>query len=145
MLIKNILDTKGTEIYDIHPEQTVYEAIKKMSEKNIGALLVINDDQLAGIITERDYRNRVILQGRTSRTTPVKEIMTSDLYCVQPTDRVKDCMALMTDRKVRHLPVLENGSLKGIVSIGDLVKAVISEQKGEINHLRNYISGNYPC
>ena len=106
MLIRNILNEKGTEVYDIGPDNTVYEAIEKMADKDIGALLVMERDQLKGIITERDYRNKVILKGRRSNTTAVKEIMSSNLYTVEPTDTVETCMALMTDRKFRHLPVV---------------------------------------
>lgn len=143
MLVKDVLKDKGTEIYSILPDQTVYEAIAKMADLNIGALLVIKDG-LEGIISERDYRNEVILKGRTSKTTPVKDIMTKDVYCVNPVDSVEECMALMTDRKFRHLPVVENNKVVGVVSIGDLVKAVISKQEVEIKNLRHYISGSYP-
>ncbi|NGP76266.1 CBS domain-containing protein [Balneolaceae bacterium YR4-1] len=145
MLIRNILNEKGTKVFDIEPEDTVYDAIKKMADKDIGALLVMEGEKLKGIITERDYRNKVILKGRRSKTTAVREIMTSDLYTVQPTDTVDTCMALMTDRKFRHLPVVENGKVVGVISIGDLVKAVITKQKVEIHNLRDYISGgSYP-
>ncbi len=144
MLVKNILETKGSDIFDIGPNNTVYEAIEKMASKNIGALLVMDGDTLVGIITERDYRNRVILKGRASKTTSVETIMSTGLYCVKPSEKVETCMALMTDRKVRHLPVMENDELKGILSIGDLVKALISEQKVEIHNLRDYITGTYP-
>lgn len=144
MLVQNILQTKGTEVFDISPEETVYRAIEKMADKNIGALLVIEDGKLLGIITERDYRNRIILEGRTSKETKVREIMSANLYCVEPTEKVENCMAIMTDRKIRHLPVVKNDELKGIVSIGDLVKAVISKQKVEIHNLRDYITGTYP-
>lgn len=144
MLIRNILNEKGTEVFNIGPEDTVYEAIKKMADKDIGALLVMEGDKLKGIITERDYRNKVILKGRHSKTTAVREIMTSNLYTVQPTDTVDTCMALMTDRKFRHLPVVEKGKIAGVISIGDLVKAVITKQKVEIHNLRDYIAGSYP-
>lgn len=144
MLVKNILESKGSDIFDIGPDNTVYEAIEKMASKNIGALLVMDGEALVGIITERDYRNRVILKGRASKTTSVKTIMSTGLYCVKPSEKVETCMALMTDRKVRHLPVMENDELKGILSIGDLVKALISKQKVEIHDLRDYITGTYP-
>lgn len=144
MLIKNILLNKGTEVFYVAPDDTVYEAIEKMASKDIGALLVLEDGKLVGIITERDYRSKVIIKGRSSKTTKVKEIMSTGLYCVKPSEKVETCMALMTDRKVRHLPVVENDDLKGIVSIGDLVKAVISKQKVEIHNLRDYITGTYP-
>lgn len=145
MLIRNILNDKGTEVFDINPENTVFEAIKKMADLNIGALMVVENGQLTGIITERDYRNKVILKGRTSKTTKVREIMSPDPITVEPSDTVETCMALMTNRKFRHLPVLSNGELYGVISIGDLVKAVISQQEVEIHNLRDYISGgNYP-
>lgn len=145
MLVKNILQTKGTTVFHISPDETVFKAIEKMASKNIGALLVLDGDgELVGIITERDYRNRVILKGRTSKETPVRDIMSTGLYCVKPTEKVETCMALMTDRKIRHLPVVEDDELKGIVSIGDLVKAVITKQKVEIHNLRDYITGTYP-
>lgn len=145
MLIRNILNKKGSQVFDINPDNTVFEAIEKMAEKNIGALVVVEDGELAGIITERDYRNKVILKGRTSKTTKVREIMSSDPITVEPSDSVETCMALMTDRKFRHLPVLEEGKLCGVISIGDLVKSVISKQEVEIHNLRDYISGgSYP-
>jgi len=145
MLIRNILNKKGSQVFDINPDNTVFEAIEKMADKNIGALVVVEDGKLAGIITERDYRNKVILKGRTSKTTKVREIMSSDPITVEPSDSVETCMALMTDRKFRHLPVLEEGKLCGVISIGDLVKSVISKQEVEIHNLRDYISGgSYP-
>lgn len=145
MLIRNILNEKGSEVFDINPDNSVFEAIEKMADKNIGALVVVEDGKLVGIITERDYRNKVILKGRTSKTTKVKEIMSSDPITVEPSDSVETCMALMTNRKFRHLPVLEEGRLSGVISIGDLVKAVISKQEVEIHNLRDYISGeSYP-
>lgn len=145
MLIRNILNEKGSEVFDINPDNSVFEAIEKMADKNIGALVVVEDGKLVGIITERDYRNKVILKGRTSKTTKVKEIMSSDPITIEPSDSVETCMALMTNRKFRHLPVLEEGRLCGVISIGDLVKAVISKQEVEIHNLRDYISGeSYP-
>jgi CBS domain-containing protein len=144
MLIKNILQQKGSEVFSIRPDETVYQAIEKMASKNIGALLVMVDDELEGIITERDYRNKVILKGRASKTTPVETIMSTGLYCVKPAESVETCMALITDRKIRHLPVVEDDIVEGVVSIGDLVKAVISKQRGEIHNLRDYITGSYP-
>lgn len=145
MLIRNILNEKGSQVFDIRPDNTVYEAIEKMAEKNIGALMVVDKGKLVGIITERDYRNKVILKGRTSKTTQVSEIMSSNPYTIEPADTVETCMAMMTDKKFRHLPVIDNGKLSGVISIGDLVKAVISKQEVEIHSLRNYISGgSYP-
>jgi CBS domain-containing protein len=144
MLIGDILDHKGRNVYSIPPDSTVYEAIALMSEKNIGALLVLDGDEMVGIITERDYRNKVILQGRSSKTTPVKDIMTENVNYVTSKQTVKECMALMTNNKFRHCPVIDDGKLSGIVSIGDLVKAVITEQKIEIDYLKGYITGAYP-
>ncbi len=144
MLVSNILQSKGNEVYHTSPESTVYEAIKLMSDKGIGALLVMENGDLRGIISERDYRDKVILKGRTSKTTAVKEIMTSDVYWVPPNESIKKCMALMTEKKFRHLPVLDEGEVVGVISIGDLVKQIISEQKVEIKHLKSYIVGSYP-
>ncbi len=144
MLICDILREKGDQVYHVGPEETVYRAIEKMAEKDIGALLVVESGQVVGIISERDYRNKVILKGRTSKTTPVRDIMSSEVFWVSPSETVENCLALMTERKFRHLPVIQNNTLAGIVSIGDLVKAVISQQKVEIFHLRHYITGTYP-
>ncbi len=144
MQILDILKNKGRQVYSIGPEETVYKAIENMADKNIGALLVMDGDKLVGIITERDYRNKIILKGRSSKNTPVKEIMSRQVFCVEPTESVETCMALMTNRKFRHLPVVKEGNVEGVISIGDLVKAVISKQKVEIHNLRDYIAGSYP-
>lgn len=145
MLVNDILKTKGKQVYHIHPDETVFKAIERMADKNIGALLVMEGDELRGIISERDYRNKVILKGRTSRETMVKEIMTENVYGVSPRESVEECMALMTDKKIRHLPVIKKAKVVGVISIGDLVKSIISHQKVEIEHLRNYIHGTYPA
>lgn len=145
MKVIDLLSNKGTEIYSICSDDTVYDAIKKMSDLGIGALLVIDNEKLSGIISERDYRDKVILKGRQSKNTPVKDIMTSSVFCVNSNDSVKLCMQLMTKHKIRHLPVLDGDQLSGVISIGDVVKSVIDQQKGEINSLRNYIAGGrYP-
>lgn len=144
MLIGSVLDSKGRGVYSIVPDSTVYEAIALMSEKNIGALLVLENGRMSGIITERDYRNKVILMGRSSKSTPVRDIMTQNVRYVTSSQTVRECMALMTENKFRHCPVIDDGELSGIVSIGDLVKAVIKEQKIEIDYLKDYISGSYP-
>lgn len=145
MKVIDLLNKKGNEIYSIGSDDTVYDTIKKMSELGIGALLVIDDEKLNGIISERDYRDKVILKGRHSKNTPVKDIMTSSVFCVNSNDDVKLCMKLMTEHKIRHLPVLDDEKLSGIISIGDVVKSVIDQQKVEINSLRNYIAGGgYP-
>lgn len=146
MLVRDILKTKGTKVYSIAPDQTVYQAISKMDELNIGALIVLNNQQLKGIISERDYRSKVILKGRSSKSTNVSEIMTGDVYYVSPTDSVETCMSIMTEKKFRHLPVMKNDDVVGVISIGDLVKNIISQQKFEIKNLRHYIQGqgSYP-
>lgn len=144
MKVKDILNQKGTAIYSTKPEEMVYNAIKKMSDLNIGALLVLDGDKLVGILSERDYRDKVILKGRQSKTTPVKDIMTRQVFCVKTDDKVNLCMQLMTTKRIRHLPVLEEDDLKGIISIGDVVKTVIDNQKVEIDSLRDYIAGGYP-
>ncbi len=146
MLVRDILKNKGTKVYSIAPDNTVYEAIAKMDKHNIGALLVMSNQTLRGILSERDYRSKVILKGRTSKNTSVSEIMTADVYCVEPTDSVEACMSIMTNKKFRHLPVMEGDDVVGVVSIGDLVKTIISKQKVEITNMRKYIQGegNYP-
>lgn len=147
MKVKDILDKKGTDIYSVGPDESVLEAISKMAELNIGALVVTENESLVGIISERDYRNKIILKGRTSADTSVSQIMVDEVVFVKPTDNINLCMQLMTNKKIRHLPVLENDSLVGVISIGDVVKAVIESQKNEIDSLRNYIAtgGGYPA
>lgn len=144
MKVKEVIQQKGTEVYSISPDESVFEAIKKMSDLKIGALLVLIDDKLAGIISERDYRDKVILMGKRSKDTLVKEIMTKEIFRVKSTDDVNTCMRIMTDQKIRHLPVVDDGQIMGVISIGDVVKSVIDQQKVEINSLRDYISGTYP-
>jgi len=142
--VGSILKRKGNEIWSVRPEQTVYEAIEMMADKGVGALLVMSDGKLAGIISERDYARKVILQGRSSRTTVIQEIMTSTVISVSPKEAVDECMELMTRNRIRHLPIMENERVIGIVSIGDLVKWLVSEQEETIEHLHNYISAKYP-
>ncbi|MEL7834292.1 CBS domain-containing protein [Fodinibius sp. Rm-B-1B1-1] len=146
MLVRDILHNKGNKVYSIAPNETVYDAISKMDELNIGALLVLDNDDLAGIISERDYRSKVILKGRSSKSTEVREIMTEDVLCVTPSDSVERCMAIMTEHKIRHLPVVKSNQVTGVISIGDLVKSIISKQKVEIKNMRQYIQGEskYP-
>lgn len=146
MLVRDILHNKGNQVYSIAPNETVYQAISKMDELDIGALLVLNNQKLNGIISERDYRSKVILKGRSSKDTEVQEIMTSEVYCVSSTESVENCMAIMTDNKIRHLPVMKGDTVTGVISIGDLVKSIISKQKVEIKNMRKYIQGEntYP-
>jgi len=137
--INDLLAAKQDEIWSIAPEQFVFDALKLMAEKEIGALLVISEGETCGIISERDYARKVLLKGRSSRDTPVRDIMTTDVVFTHPDDTVESCMKLMTARRIRHLPVLDKDQLVGVISIGDLVKAIISEQKETIELLETYI------
>jgi CBS domain-containing protein len=139
--VKDILRIKGNEIWTTTPDATVYEALQTMAEKNVGALVVLDADTVVGIMSERDYARKVILHGRSSREIRVREIMTSEVYFVRPEQDIQECMAQMTDKRVRHLPALENDRLVGIISIGDVVKALIAEHESTIKHLEDYITG----
>jgi IMP dehydrogenase len=139
--IRQILQSKGTTVWTISPDATVYEALKTMNEKNVGALVVLENGKLTGIISERDYARSVILKGRSSSNTKVSEIMETKVYYISPNCTYEECMALMTEKRVRHLPVLENNEIIGIISIGDVVKSVISAQEFRIEQLENYILG----
>jgi CBS domain-containing protein len=141
--IDAILAQKGSEIFSITPEATVFEAVELMANKNVGALLVIQDGKLVGLISERDYTRKVMLRGKRSRETQVREIMSSDLTVVSPREPVENCLRMMTDKRVRHLPVLDGDTIRGVISIGDLVKWVIATQSAAIAHLEMYISGGY--
>ena len=143
-LVSSILERKGHDVHRIAPDATVFDAIGKMVQHNAGSLLVMDGDRIVGILTERDYLRRVALEGRSSRTTPVREIMTLDIVYVSPRHSVEDCMAIMTERRIRHLPVLDEGRLVGIVSQGDLVKQLAADRQVEIDVLRDYIAGTYP-
>jgi CBS domain-containing protein len=139
--VMQLLQTKGQDIWSITPDTLVIDALKLMAEKRVGALLVIEAGQVVGIISERDYARKVSLLGKSSKTTPVREIMTQKVVYVRPEQTIEDCMALMTDKRIRHLPVLADNQLIGVISIGDVVKAVISEQEFIIAQLENYIIG----
>ena len=139
--VKDILRDKGHDVISITPETTVFDALKIMADKNVGALIVLDGETVAGIMSERDYARKVILHGKSSREMQVREIMTSRVYYVRPEQTVQDCMAQITDKHVRHLPVLEEERLAGIISIGDVVKAIIAEQEYTIKLLENYITG----
>jgi CBS domain-containing protein len=141
MVVKDILETKGRDFWSVGPETSVYDAIKLMAEKEVGSVLVIEDDIIRGIVTERDYARKVALEGKASPNIPVAEIMTTHVLCTRLDQSIEECMALMTDKRVRHLPVVEGEDVVGVVSIGDLVKAVISEQQFIIKQLENYIAG----
>ena len=139
--VRDILQRKGTEVWSVTPETTVIDALKLMAEKNIGAVLVLDEDRVAGVLSERDYARKVILQGRTSQDTTAREIMSERVVGVEPQQTVEECMALMTDKRIRHLPVVEGGEVIGVVSIGDIVKNIISEQEFLIEQLEHYITG----
>jgi len=136
-----ILQEKGDEVWTIEPQVTVFDALKLMAEKEIGALMVVEAGKVVGIFSERDYARKVILKGRSSKDTPVRKIMTERVITIDPNTTVEVCMGLMTDRRIRHLPVIEDDRLIGVISIGDVVKAIISEQTYLIEHLENYIVG----
>ena len=139
--VDSILKQKPGNVWSIAPGRSVFEAIHEMSDKGVGALMVISDGNLVGIVSERDYARKVILLGRSSKNTPVEEIMTSEVVCVTPTHTLDECMALMTKHHIRHLPVTKDGQIVGIVSIGDVVKWIISSQEATIRHLEHYING----
>lgn len=142
--ISSILANKTSAVWSIEPEATVFEAIKFMAEKDIGSLVVLAGGRLAGVFTERDYTRKVALQGKTSKETRVREIIPHEVITIAPDDSVEDCMRLMTEHRVRHLPVVEGDQVIGIVSIGDLVNWIISTQKAHIEQMEQYISGSVP-
>lgn len=142
--IRQVLQNKSNNICVVAPESTIYDALRVMAENNIGALLVLRDQQLVGIFSERDYARKVALKGKSSKETAVSEVMTEKVDCISPTHSVRECMSLMTNKHIRHLPVMEEGMLVGIISIGDVVKAIISEQEFTIEQLESYINGSVP-
>lgn len=140
-LVKHLLDSKGRHVISIAPDLSVFDAIKLMADQSVGSLIVMDDDKLCGIVTERDYARKVIIKGRSSESTSVSEIMTTDVLTTTGSETVNRCMELMTERRIRHLPVVEDDQVIGMISIGDLVQAIIAGQQEEIEQLESYISG----
>jgi CBS domain-containing protein len=143
--VEEILRQKGTEVLTTDPNSTVFDAIARMVDHNVGSILVTDDGEIEGIFTERDYLRRIVLEGRTSKTTRVEEVMSTDVVWVDPSYTADECMALMTEHKCRHLPVLSDDTLTGIVSIGDCVKQVSRTARSRVEELQKYISGRYPA
>jgi len=141
--VDQLLREKGSDFWSVIPEATVFKALELMAEKNIGAVLVMEGDHLAGIFSERDYARKVVLEGRSSKDIPVQQIMTSKVVCVRPEQSIEECMALMTDKHIRHLPVIEGDRVVGVLSVGDVVKSLISEQEFIISQLEHYITGTH--
>ena len=140
-MVSDILKSKGHEVWAVKPDDTVFDSLRLMAEKEIGALLVMDQERLVGIVTERDYARKVILEGKSSKDSSVTEVMTKRVLCVEPERTIDECMALMTDKRARHLPVVKQKQVIGVVSIGDLVAAMIDEQQVLIDQLQHYISG----
>ncbi len=140
-MVSDILRRKGRTVWSVHPESTVYEALQQMAEKDVGALLVIEDGRLVGIFSERDYARKVFLMGRSSPSTSVREVMSVNVITIRPDQNLEDCMELMTEHRIRHLPVVDGSELVGMVSIGDVVKEIIADKSLEIEQLENYITG----
>jgi len=143
--VASMLRHKGSEIFWLSPEATVYEAVAMMADKGVGALLVLAEGRLAGIVSERDYARKVILKGKHSHEMQVKEIMTSPVFTISPEHSVEDCMRIITAHRIRHLPVMQEGALMGMISIGDVVRSIISAQAHAIDQLSGYIEGRYPA
>lgn len=139
--VRQLLQTKGSDVWSVSPDTTVYDALALMADKNVGALLVMDGGKLAGIFSERDYARKVVLQGKTSRDLKVQDVMTTDVLWIGPERTNEECMALMTEKRIRHLPVIQGGKVIGLISIGDLVKDIIAEQQYVIEHLERYIMG----
>ena len=138
--VRELLKNKGREVWSINPEDSVFAAIKTMDDKHVGALAVVKDDKLVGIVSERDYARKVILRRRTSKETRVKEIMTTQVYYTHPNQPIDECLVIINERRIRHLPVMYNDRLVGIISVGDVVKEIIKEQKYTIQQLENQLS-----
>ena len=141
--IAQLLNIKGDQIWSVDPKATIFEALEIMSEKEIGALLVMEDGKLKGIFSERDYARKVILKGKSSKETPVGELMTKKVFYIDSQKTINDCMGMMTAKRIRHIPVIDDNQVMGIVTIGDVVNQIISEQEVTINHLENYITGSH--
>lgn len=139
--VQDILKTKGSVVYSVEPNTMVYSAIEQMCDKNIGGLMIVESGKLVGIFTERDYARKLILKGKSSKDTPIRDLMTPNPFTVTPQSSIEDCMKLMAGKHIRHLPVEENGKLIGMISIGDVVKHIIEDQKSTIAHLEQYIAG----
>jgi CBS domain-containing protein len=140
--VQQLLDEKGHDVWSVHPDDSVFDAIQKMASKDAGSMVVMEDGKPVGIFTERHYARDVILKGKSSPTTPVRDIMTTRVICARPGQTVEECMAVMTEKRVRHLPVLHEKRLVGLVSIGDLVKSIIADQKFTIEQLEHFITGS---
>jgi len=140
--VREILKIKGHAVYSVTPNTTVYSAIEQMCEKNIGGVVIVDNDKLVGIFTERDYARKLILKGKSSKDTPISELMTKDPITVTPDSKLEDCMNIMSNKRIRHLPVIENNLIVGMISIGDLVKFIIEEQRSIIEHLEHYITNH---
>jgi CBS domain-containing protein len=139
--VRSLLQAKGHAVWTIAPDSSVYQALRAMADKNVGALLVVEGSELVGVVSERDYARKVVLKGRSSVDTPIRDIMTTEVVSVRPDQTVEECMALMTDKRTRHLPVVDDGRLIGVISIGDVVKSIITEQGFMIEQLTSYIVG----
>ncbi len=139
--VKDLLNDKGYAVWSIGPGESIYDAIELMANKEVGALMVVEDTKLVGIVSERDYARKVILKGLSSKDTEIRDIMTARVVYAQPEQTIEECMALMTEKRIRHLPILDGGKLVGVISIGDLVKSVIAEQRFTIAQLEHYITG----